>query len=109
MRPEGNGGGHCPPAPSKKNGQTNDKEEKVLENSAWKKQSFLGEMGYSTKEPDSYRHRILTQACKDYGKQRIVDHISFLINLRLAQKNGAVKFSTAINKWKADIVFVRKL
>lgn len=75
----------------------------------WNTKSFLGEMGYSTSKPDYQRRYVLEKAVKEFGKQRVIDHISFLINMRLAQNGGAIKFSNAIRKWRADLSYVRDL
>ena len=75
----------------------------------WNAQSFLGERGYSTSKPDFQRHLILDKAVKEFGKQKVIDHISFLINMRLAQKEGATKFSNAIRKWRDDLSYIRNL
>lgn len=66
-------------------------------------------MGYSTSKSTDKRHEILRTAVSDYGKQRVVDHITFLVNIRMSQKNGATKFANAISIWKSDIAYVRGL
>lgn len=79
------------------------------ETSRWNEKSFLGAMGYSTHKPENERHELLCKAVRVYGKQRIVDHISFLVNMRLAQENGARKYKRAIEIWKKDLVYVRNI
>lgn len=90
------------------NDVSKEEDEKLLAKS-WNAASFLGERGYSTSKSDSQRQTILKNAVKDYGKQRIIDHISFLVNMRLAQEGGAIKYANAIAKWKSDLAFVRNL
>lgn len=85
-----------------------EEDEKLLSKS-WNAASFLGERGYSTSKSDSQRQTILKNAVNDYGKQRIIDHISFLVNMRLAQENGETKYANAISKWRSDLAFVRNL
>ncbi len=87
----------------------NDEDENTTNNNVWNDKSFLGEMGYSTSLSDFERHIILDNAVNDYGKQRVIDHISFLVNMRLSQKNGENKFANAIEKWKADLVYIRNI
>ena len=90
------------------NDVSKEEDEKLLSKS-WNAASFLGERGYSTSKSDSQRQSILKNAVNDYGKQRIIDHISFLVNMRLAQEGGAMKYANAIAKWKSDLAFVRSL
>ena len=66
-------------------------------------------MGYSTNKAEDERHEILYTAARQYGKQRIIDHISFLVNMRLAQENGEEKFKRAIKIWKEDLVYIRNI
>lgn len=79
------------------------------ETNRWNEKSFLGAMGYSTHKPENERHELLYKAARVYGKQRIVNHISFLVNMRLAQENGAEKYKRAIAIWKKDLVYVRNI
>ena len=78
------------------------------ESNVWNEKSFLGEMGYSTHKSQNERQAILYKAIILYGKQRIIDHISFLIRMRMMQENGSVKYQKAISRWKEDLIFVRK-
>lgn len=84
-------------------------EKQSIEAKVWNKKSFLGDMGYSTRKPEDERHEILNNAVREYDKQRIVEHISFLVNMRLAQENGAEKYEKAIKIWKEDLAYVRSL
>ena len=61
-----------------------DEEKRSGETNRWNEKSFLGAMGYSTNKDEDERREILYMAARQYGKQRIVDHISFLVNMRLA-------------------------
>lgn len=79
------------------------------ETNKWNEKSFLGAMGYSTNKPENERHVILFRAVKEYGKQRIVNHISFLVNMRIVQENGVEKYKRAIKIWKEDLVYVRNI
>ena len=79
--------------------------EKLLLN----EKSFLGAMGYSTRKGIANRHSILALAAEEYGKQRVLDHLKFLINIRVAQIDGAYKFRNAISIWKDDIEFVKSI
>ena len=79
------------------------------ETNRWNEKSFLGAMGYSTHKPENERRELLYKAVGVYGKQRIVDHISFLVNMRLAQENGAEKYKRAIRIWKKDLAYVRNI
>ena len=66
-------------------------------------------MGYSTHKPENERREILYKAVREYGKQRIIEHISFLVNMRLAQDNGEEKYKRAIRVWKEDLVYIRNI
>ncbi|SDL91187.1 hypothetical protein SAMN04487833_13821 [Sarcina sp. DSM 11001] len=86
-----------------------DNDRQSNEGNVWNEKSFLGNMGYSTRKLENERHEILYKAVREYGKQRIVDHISFLVNMRIAQQNGAEKYKKAIKIWKEDLVYVRNV
>ena len=86
-----------------------DNDRQSNEDNAWNEKSFLGNMGYSTRKLENERHEILYKAVREYGKQRIVDHISFLVNMRIAQQNGAEKYKKAIKIWKEDLAYVRSV
>ena len=86
-----------------------DEESRSGETNRWNEKSFLGAMGYSTNKAEDERHEILYTAARQYGKQRIIDHISFLVNMRLAQENGEEKFKRAIKIWKEDLVYIRNI
>lgn len=86
-----------------------DEDKQGGETNRWNEKSFLGVMGYSTHRPENERHEILYMAAREYGKQRIIDHISFLVNMRLAQENGAEKFKRAIKIWKEDLAYIRNI
>ena len=86
-----------------------DEDQQGGETNRWNEKSFLGVMGYSTHRPENERHEILYMAAREYGKQRIIDHISFLVNMRLAQENGAEKFKRAIKIWKEDLAYIRNI
>lgn len=86
-----------------------DEERHGGETNRWNEKSFLGAMGYSTNKDEDERREILYKAARQYGKQRIVDHISFLVNMRLAQENGEEKYKRAIRIWKEDLAYVRNI
>ena len=69
-------------------------------------QSFLGEMGYSTSKGINVRRHILTEAIKTYGKRKVCDHLAFLISMRKAQVNGAVKYANALKIWQDDLNYI---
>ena len=85
-----------------------DNEESLISDS-WNAKSFLGSRGYSTSKSEEQRRNILSNAVKEFGKQRVIDHITFLINIRLSQNNGATKYANAIGKWKEDLAYIRSL
>lgn len=86
-----------------------DEEKRGGETNRWNEKSFLGAMGYSTHKAENERRDILYKAVRQYGKQRIVDHISFLVNMRLAQENGEEKYKRAIRAWKEDLAYIRNI
>ena len=69
-------------------------------------ESFLHKMGYSVQEPESVRHAILMKAAKEFGKRRVVDHLTFLIDTRRSQSDGPQKYKNAINIWQRDKNFI---
>ena len=75
----------------------------------WNKESFLGKMGYSTSEHQSKRREILNAAIKKYGHHRVIEHINFLINMRIKQENGEAKYHRAISIWKEDMEYIRHI
>ena len=86
-----------------------DEEKRGGETNRWNEKSFLGVMGYSTHKSENERREILYKAVREYGKQRIIEHISFLVNMRLAQENGEEKYKRAIRVWKEDLVYIRNI
>ena len=66
-------------------------------------------MGYTTNKAENVRRETLYKATRQYGKQRIVDHISFLVNMRLAQENGEEKYKRAIRVWREDLAYIRNI
>lgn len=64
--------------------------------------SFLGKMGYSVDRPDNIRRAILVKAVREYGKRKVSDHLSFLIETRKKQYDGEEKYSHAISIWQSD-------
>ena len=69
-------------------------------------QSFLGEMGYSTSKGINIRRHILVEAIKIHGKQKVCDHLVFLLSTRKAQKNGPLKYANAIKIWQDDLEYI---
>lgn len=86
-----------------------DEDKRGGETNRWNEKSFLGVMGYSTHKPENERREILYKAAREYGKQRIIEHISFLVNMRLAQENGKEKYKRAIRAWKEDLAYIRNI
>ena len=64
--------------------------------------SFLGKMGYSTSKSTGIRQRILLKAINEYGREKVVQHIEFLLATRRAQVNGETKYANAIRIWESD-------
>lgn len=71
--------------------------------------SFLGKMGYNTSKLTGARQNILRNAVKLYGKDKVINHLQFLIDTRCGQTNGTKKFANAIYAWQKDLIFVLNL
>ena len=72
-------------------------------------QSFLGKMGYTVSKNDYTRQHILSNAVILYGKRKVADHLSFLIETRRNQVGGRTKYTNAIRIWQKDLNFVSEL
>ena len=69
-------------------------------------QSFLGKMGYSASESETRRRTILAKCVAEYGKHKVLQQLRFNMDMRLKQKDGAIRYQRAINVWRGDIWFV---
>lgn len=68
--------------------------------------SFLRKMGYSVNATEEERCSILYGAVRSYGKQRIKNHLIFLLENRRSHENGNEKYARAIYIWQKDLAFV---
>lgn len=68
--------------------------------------SFLGEAGYSTGESEIRRHAILERCVQEHGKWKVINQLKSNMNIRLNQKNGAIRYANALNIWRSDISYV---
>ena len=66
-------------------------------------ESFLFQMGYTTKIDIQERHAVLHKAIDQFGKRRVIDHLRFLIDMR---RNSQKDYMQAISIWSEDIEYI---
>ena len=71
-----------------------------------KKESVLRIEGYSHSLPYEVRRKIIDKCISEYGKEKVLKTLHFLVTTRVNQKDGKTRFKEHIGPWSDDIEYI---